>query len=152
MYYLQVINNTCVSYNDIENKLDNNNYLKCDFGKTCRYKVIGLTDKNEIGFKCPCGYNSEGVGYCPHFHDYWTEEREKYQNVLKKNYNNECHTENRYNCYKKDKEEEENELKNKIINGHLYYNSVPCANKVLDGDYLYIKKLIFSFGILFALF
>ena len=148
----EVIDNTCVSYNDIDNKMDNDKYLKCDFGKTCRYKVIGLTDKNEIGFKCPCGYNSEGVGYCPHFHDYWTEEREKYQNVLKKNYNNECHTENRYNCYKKDKEEEENELKNKIINGHLYYNSVPCANKVLDGDYLYIKKLIFSFGILFALF
>ena len=44
--------------------------------------------------------------------------------------NNECHTENRYNCYEKDKEEKEKELKNKIVNGHLFYNSVPCAKKV----------------------
>ena len=148
----EVIDNTCVSYNDIDNKMDNDKYLKCDFGKTCKYKVIGLSEQKEIGFKCPCGYNSEGVGYCPHFHDYWSEEREEYQEVLKTNYDNECHTENRYNCYKKDKEEKEKEFKNKIINGHLFFNSVPCANKVLDGNYLYIKKLIFSFGILFTLF
>ena len=148
----EVIDNTCVSYNDIDNKMDNDKYLKCDFGKTCKYKVIGLSEQKEIEFKCPCGYNSEGVGYCPHFHDYWSEEREEYQEVLKTNYDNECHTENRYNCYKKDKEEKEKEFKNKIINGHLFFNSVPCANKVLDGNYLYIKKLIFSFGILFTLF
>ena len=148
----EVINNTCVSYNDKEKKLDNDKYNKCDYGNICQYKLIGIEGKSEIGFNCPCGYNSEGVGYCPHFHDYWNDEREEYQNVLKDNYDNECHTENRYNCYKKDKEEKENELKNKIINGHLYYNAVPCAQKVLDGDYLKIKKLIIALVIIFALF
>ena len=79
------------------------------------------------------------------------DERNEYQDILKNNYDNECHTENRYNCYEKDKEEKEKELKNKIVNGHLFYNSVPCAKKVLDGEYLGIRKMIIAFGILFTL-
>ena len=68
-----------------------------------------------------------------------------------KNYDNECHTENRYNCYEQDKEEREKELKNKIFNGHLFYNAVPCAKKVLEGNNLSIKKYGYIFGILLIL-
>ena len=135
----EVMHNTCVSFNDINKTLDDNNYNKCSYGTFCKYKVIGINYKL-INVNCPCGYNAEGQGYCPHFHDYWNDEREEYFKVLKDNYDNECHTENRYNCYKKDKEEKEKELKNKIVNGHLFYNAVPCAQKVLEGNYLSIKK------------
>ena len=147
----EVMHNTCVSFNDINKTLDDNNYNKCSYGTFCKYKVIGINYKL-INVNCPCGYNAEGQGYCPHFHDYWNDEREEYFKVLKDNYDNECHTENRYNCYKKDKEEKEKELKNKIVNGHLFYNAVPCAQKVLEGNYLTAKKLIIAFGILFTLF
>ena len=147
----EALDNKCVSYNDIDKPLDNNNYNKCSYGTFCKYKVIGLDNEKNINFPCPCGYNSEGQGYCPHFHEYWKDERNEYQDILKNNYDNECHTENRYNCYEKDKEEKEKELKNKIINGHLFYNSVPCAKKVLDGEYLGIRKMIIAFGILFTL-
>ena len=148
----EVMNNTCVTYNDINKALDNNNYMDCSYGTKCKYKVEGLSESKEIGINCPCGYNDKGQGYCPHFHDYWKDEREEYQEVLKDNYDNECHTENRYNCYKKDKEQREKELKNKIINGHLFYNAVPCAQKVLDGKYLDIKKIFIISGILLTLF
>ena len=147
----EALDNKCVSYNDIDKPLDNNNYNKCSYGTFCKYKVIGLDNEKNINFPCPCGYNSEGQGYCPHFHEYWKDERNEYQDILKNNYDNECHTENRYNCYEKDKEEKEKELKNKIVNGHLFYNSVPCAKKVLDGEYLGIRKMIIAFGILFTL-
>ena len=147
----EALDNKCVSYNDIDKPLDNNNYNKCSYGTFCKYKVIGLDNEKNINFPCPCGYNSEGQGYCPHFHEYWKDERNEYQDILKNNYDNECHTENRYNCYEKDKEEKEKELKNKIVNGHLFYNSVPCAKKVLDGEYLGIRKMIIAFVILFTL-
>ena len=148
----EVIDNTCVSYNDVEKSLDDEHYLNCSYGTFCKYKLIGLKDKSEINFNCSCGYNSEGIGYCPHFHDYFNSEREEYQKVLKNNYDNECHTENRYDCYKKNNEQKEKELKNKIVNGHLFYNSVTCAKKVLDGNYLYLEKIIFVLGLLFSLF
>ena len=147
----EVIDNTCVSYNDLS-KLDNENYHNCSYGTFCKYKLIGLKGKDEIKMNCSCGYNSEGIGYCPHYHDYWEEERKEYQDVLKKNYDNECHTENRYNCYKKNNELKEKELENKIIKGHLYYNSVTCAKKVLKGNFLNLGKMIFVLGLLFSLF
>ena len=146
----EVINNTCVSYNDIE-RIDDDNYKNCTYGSFCKYKINGLESDKELNIKCPCGYNDQGIGYCPHFHDYFKDDREELEEVLIKNYDNECHTENRYNCYKKDKEEREKELKNKIVNGHLYYNSVPCAKNVLDGKYLYIKKIVYFIGILFII-
>ena len=147
----EVINNTCVSYNDLEDKLDDDKYRSCTYGSNCRYKVIGLDNQKEISIKCPCGYNEVGIGYCPHFHDYFESDRKELEEVMIKNYDNECHTENRYNCYEQDKEEREKELKNKIFNGHLFYNAVPCAKKVLEGNYLSIKKYGYIFGILLIL-
>ena len=148
----EVMDNICVSFNDIKTPLDNDKYYECSYGSFCTYNVKGADKEKQININCPCGYNSEGKGYCPHFHEYWKDEREEYYEILKDNYDNECHTDNRYNCYLKNKEEKENELKNKIVNGHLFYNSVPCANKVLDGDYLNIKKMVFIMGLLLSIF
>ena len=147
----EVYDSICVSYNDIDNKTNDNVYKKCNYGDKCIYNIKGLNYEKQLEISCPCGYNAEGQGYCPHFHDYSKDDWDDYKDVLITNYNNECHTENRYDCYKKDKEEKEKKLKNKVEKGHLFYKAVPCAKNVLDGKYLYIKKIALSVGIIFIL-
>ena len=148
----EVLDSKCVKYNDVEQKLADDEYKKCNFGEKCIYKVIGLNSNRTFEVSCPCGYNAAGQGYCPHFHDYSTDDWEKYRDVLKTNYNNECHTENRYNCYETKEMKKEKEYKNKLEKGHLFYNSVPCANKVLDGKFLFVKKISLLLGMLLILF
>ena len=148
----EVFDSTCVSYNDIDEKTSDNVYKKCNYGDKCVYNVKGLNYTKILEISCPCGYNAEGQGYCPHFHEYSKDDWEDYRDVLQTNYNNECHTENRYDCYRKDKEEKEKKLKNQLEKGHLFYNSVPCAKKVLVGEYLYIKEIALLLGIIFILF
>ena len=148
----EVLDSKCVSYKDVEQKLTDNEYKKCNFGEKCIYNVNGLDSNKTFEVSCPCGYNEAGQGYCPHFHDYSTKDWEEYRNVLKTNYNNECHTENRYNCYETKEMKNEKEYKNKLEKGHLFYNSVPCANKVLDGKFLFVKKISLLLGMLLILF
>ena len=147
----EVYNSVCISYSDFDEKVDDNKYKNCSFGEKCIYNIKGFIDKKIMEISCPCGYNEMGQGYCPHFHDYSKNDWDEYKKVLKKNYNNECHTENRYDCYKKKNEEKEKEYRNKLEKGHLFYNSVTCAKKVLDGNYLLIKKA-FIISIILILF
>ena len=147
----EVIDSICVSYNDKEKKLDDSEYRKCNFGGKCVYKINGLKYEKDLEISCPCGYNADGQGYCPHFHDYSTKDWNNYRKTLKKNYNNECHTENRLDCYRKEDKDKEKKYKNDLEKGHLFYKSAPCAKKVLNGKYLFIKKLYMILGILLIL-
>ena len=147
----EVYDSVCVGYNDFEAKVDDDKYKKCNFGEKCTYNVTGLNYKRKLEILCPCGYNAEGQGYCPHFHEYSTKDWEEYRNILKKNYNNECHTENRYNCYETKEMDKEKELKNSLEKGHLFYNSVTCAKKVLDGRFLFVKKISILLGLILVL-
>ena len=143
----------CISYNETDILADNeSDYKKCDFGEKCVYEVNGLNYRKIREIDCPCGYNVQGQGYCPKFYDKSNKDWEEYRDILIKNYDNECHTENRYNCYKKKKMEKEKELKNKLEKGHLFYKSVPCAEKLLDGKYLLVKEFFFALWIAFILF
>ena len=148
----EVQDSKCVSYSDYEEKVDDKDYKKCNFGEKCLYKITGLNNEKLYEITCPCGYNSEGQGYCPHFHDYSTKDWEEYRNILKKNYDNECHTENRYNCYEVKEMQKEKQLKNNLEKGHLFYNSVPCAKKVLKAKILNLKKISMLLPIVFILF
>ena len=148
----EVYDSVCVSYNDVDKKTDDNKYKRCNFGEKCSYNVTGLSYNKIHEVNCPCGYNSEGQGYCPHYHEYSKNDWDEYRNILKKNYDNECHTENRYNCYKKKDLDKENEYKNKLERGHLFYNSVTCAKKVLDGKFLFVKKLMILLSVFLSLF
>ena len=64
--------------------------------------------------------------------------------MWKKRSDNDCHTESRFNCYEYDEEKsyEWKQYKNRLENGHLFYNSVECANKVLGSSYLKINKFM----------
>ena len=121
-------------------------YIKCDRNGECVYSIIpysyGLFKKN-----CECGYNNIGQGYCPKFHDYFENDWNNYFEYLKSKYDNKCHTENRYNCYlKSSKDDLIKKLNNKLNNGHLFYNSEPCMEKVLNSINLKINNiLIFIF-------
>lgn len=148
----EVYDSICVSYNDIDEKINDDKYKTCNFEDKCSYKVNGLSSVTTMEISCPCGYNAEGQGYCPHYHEYSASDWDEYRKILKKNYNNECHTENRYDCYKTKKMEKEKEYKNKLEKGHLFYNSVTCAKKVLDGKYLSIKKVYIILAAIFILF
>ena len=141
---LEVIENKCVSFSDINNKVNDNEYKKCDFNSYCEYSINGLNPGRKKYVKCACGYNNEGQGYCPHFHDYSKDDWEEYRKLWKKRSDNDCHTESRFNCYEYDEEDsyEWKNYKNRLENGHLFYNSVECANIVLDSRYVKINKFI----------
>ena len=133
----------CGKIIDIKNN-DNNNedgeYKECERETKCSY----LLNSEEYHIECPCGYNSEGVGYCPQFHDHFENDWDKYFKYLKKQYSNNCHTLNRYSCYleKNDNLNDYKKLKNKLIYGHLFYKSVECAIDVLNFNLIKINYLI----------
>ena len=142
----EVIDNTCVSFNDLDGtKVDNGNYKMCEYNSYCEYKINGLDTDRKKYVRCGCGYNEKGQGYCPHFHDYSTNDWEEYRKIWKEKSDNNCHTESRFDCYEID-EEEESKLKtyrNKLEKGHLFYDCVECAKKVLKDNYININKSLF---------
>ena len=152
----EVMNNKCVSYNDLDGtKLSDDKYKKCNFNSYCEYKINGLGEGKKKYVKCGCGYNTEGQGYCPHYHDYSTDDWEEYRDIMKDKSDNKCHTESRFNCYEIENEEESKlkTYRNKLEKGHLFYNCVECAKKVLKGNYLNNKYyILIFFGFLILLF
>ena len=141
----EAFENKCVSFNDLDKKVSDDTYKKCDFNSYCEYKINGLGDGRKKYVRCGCGYNSEGQGYCPHFHDYSKDDWEEYRKIMKDKSDNKCHTESRFDCYEND-EEEESELKtyrNKLEKGHLFYKCVECAKKVLKDNHINMNKLLF---------
>ena len=53
----EVLDSKCVKYNDVEQKLADDEYKKCNFGEKCIYKVTGLNSNRTFEVSCPCGYN-----------------------------------------------------------------------------------------------
>ena len=151
----EVINNICVSYNDLDNtKVNDDEYKPCDYNSYCEYKINGLEPGRKKYVKCGCGYNDKGQGYCPHYHDYTKEDWEKYRELWKKRSDNDCHTESRFNCYEYDEEDsyEWKKYKNQLENGHLFYGCVECAKNVLDSNFVKLNKLILSLFVGFSIF
>ena len=151
----EVIDNTCVSFNDLDGtKVNDNEYKKCDFNTFCEYKVNGLESFRKKYVRCGCGYNEQGQGYCPHYHDYSKADWDYYRNLIKDKSDNGCHTETRFNCYELDEEGSYKlkEYRNNLENGHLFYGCVECAKKVLKSNYLNNNKNIFSLLVALILF
>ena len=108
----------------------------------CLYNTIPKTSGNIIK-NCDCGYNPSGYGYCPKFHDYFEDDWKNYFSYLKKKYDNKCHSLNRYNCYlKSDYDDKINAIKNKVMNGHLFFQIESCVEKVLKGNYMKFNSIL----------
>ena len=111
-------------------------YLECQFGSNCEY--FSLPSKNAITKTCECGYNSEGKGYCPKAHDKNKDEWIEYYQLKKKLLDNSCHSKNRFNCYDyhQGTKDKINIKKNSLEYGHLFYNAVKNAEKILSDNYI----------------
>ena len=131
----------CIKIID-QNKTKENEYRQCDRNMRCLYNTIPKTSGNIIK-NCDCGYNPSGYGYCPKFHDYFEDDWKNYFSYLKKKYDNKCHSLNRYNCYlKSDYDDKINAIKNKVIDGHLFFQSESCVEKVLKGNYMKFNSIL----------
>ena len=144
-----VYQDQCVEIKGNNDKEDE--FVECQFGSTCKYSLIPSSLGN-IEKPCGCGFNAEGKGYCPKFHDYKTSEWTKYTEAVRSKADNSCHTLNRYSCYLEDTSND-NAIKkfaNTVTNAHLFYKAVECAEKVLSSDILRINFIMLS-SIIFAL-
>lgn len=104
---------------------------ECNGQNLCEYTYEPST-LGKISLPCECGYNNEGLGYCPASHSYKTEAWKKYFLLQKLKYNNECHSYSRYNCYSN-----YGQLKELLSNaieelrkGSRYEKGVECAKEV----------------------
>ena len=76
----------------------------------------------------------------------------KYYKLIKKQFDNKCHSLNRFNCHEYDKGLYDEILvkKNELVYGHLFYNSVTNAEKILSGNY--ISQSLISFVLALIVF
>ena len=125
----------------------NNGFIKCDYGEFCYYD----NGKKNVPKDCGCGYNSDGQGYCPLPNnmrsDKWKERIKNIANFAK----NDCHSLSRFDCYLQNSIEDlinKRKYDKETINAHLFYNAVPCAEKMFSFN-KYIKV---NFYFLFILF
>lgn len=139
-------------YNDNWLKMNNkeedaNGFVECDYDEDCLYD----NGRRTFTKKCGCGFNKEGQGYCPLPNnirsDKWKERVKNIQNFA----NNDCHSLSRYNCYKSNTinqffERQQNDKD--TINAHLFYNAVPCAEKMFSFN----EHIKFNFYLIFILF
>lgn len=145
-----VYQNQCVEIKGNNNKEDE--FVECQFGTNCTYNLIP-SSLGSIQKQCECGFNAEGKGYCPKFHDYKTSERKKYQEAVRSKADNSCHTSNRYSCYLEDTSNDNaiKKFENTVEKAHLFYKAVGCAEKVLaSGDKLY-TAFIMIYSIIFGI-
>ena len=57
----------CSSLNSTDTKDEKLDSLtKCEFGSKCNYTFNGVSSYQR---DCECGYNADGMGYCPRGHD-----------------------------------------------------------------------------------
>ncbi len=122
--------------------IDENGFIKCDYGETCFYNNgINTTEK-----KCGCGYNDQGQGYCPLPSGRRLDQWEKRIKFIGETADNKCHSLSRFGCYLKngynDYVNSRTHDKN-TIEAHLFYNAVPCAEKMfVSSNYLKINFIV----------
>ena len=139
-------NKKCVEIED-EYK---NDFKECKLNDDCNYKY---SSGETLTRKCECGFNSEGIGYCRKFHNYESKRWAEYYKNKKKLADNNCHTLSRYNCYLEDKstKERNSEIKNKIIDAHLYKGSkLKCVEAVLGSSV--VKYSVLAASLMMLLF
>jgi hypothetical protein len=132
----------CISLFSTDTKdYKNRNLVKCEYGEKCNYK-----DNNEKTYKldCECGYNLTGDGYCPRDDKDRSDDMSAYHEVLKKSYDNDCHTLNRYSCLSAPKLDKVKTAYRKAHLFHLFNNAAKCAEDVLSSGLVKISVLVLA--------
>ncbi|MCQ2821562.1 MAG: hypothetical protein MJ252_30255 [archaeon] len=120
------INGVCAKLSLIEKEL--NEPLACTDHNVCEYQYEPES-LGKVSLNCECGYNADGLSYCPISHNYKSQVWKKYFTLLKLKYNNECHTYSRYNCYQNYGLLREliANAREEMVRGSRYHNAVDCA-------------------------
>ncbi len=123
------VNGVCASLSLVEKEIPEPR--ACGEENVCEY-TYNPQYLGKISLPCECGYNAEGLKYCPASHDYKTEGWKKYFTMLKLKYNNECHTYNRFNCYQNYELLKEllSNAVDELNKGNRYEQAVECAQEV----------------------
>lgn len=130
--------------------IDDNGFIKCEYNEDCFYD----NGRRTIKKKCGCGYNSDGQGYCPlpasmRFEE-WNNRIKYFVDLA----NNKCHTLSRFNCYIQNTLEDfinKKKYDKETIEAHLFYNAVPCAEKMFAFQ-IYLKCNIISILLLYIFY
>lgn len=137
---------SCTAY-EYENKTNpDEDFIECNTSYPCSYKVLGGSNNKQKD--CECGYNLNGISYCPLDHKSRIEQWDEFFSIKRQLANNKCHTMNRYNCYKNKRDRKHltdmhSMYQNSLTKGHLFYKSEPCVEKMLNANYMNINILLY---------
>ena len=123
------VNGVCAKLNLKSN--DEAEPQACGTHNVCEYNYEPAS-LGKVTLPCECGYNTDGLSYCPLSHNYKDQVWHKYFTLLKLKYNNECHTYSRFNCYQNYELLKGliSDAKEEMIRGSRYFNAVDCAADV----------------------
>ena len=144
-------NETCIAYEYASEMDPNEDFIECNRSdpNSCEYKVLSSKGNvNIIRRDCECGYNSNGTSYCPLDHISRIEQWDDFYSIKRQLANNTCHTMNRYNCYKNKRDRRyltdmHSMYLNTLKNGHLFYKSEPCVEKMLKANYANVNIIFY---------
>lgn len=138
----KAFNGACDSMNTTDKIDDKTGLVSCNPAQSCNY----TTNNGAFKMDCQCGYNKEGLAYCPKGHNQDTQKWYSLASYKAKKTNNNCHSESRALCYSEDDSyfASVKEYEHETETAHLFYGAPSCVIKVLTGSFLKVS-FIFSF-------
>jgi len=108
--------------------------VSCKEGEKCNYD----TKDGPQTKPCECGYNVDGLSYCPKGDNQSTDKWDKLYQWQAKKFNNKCHSESKYSCYKDDEATLTGivDFHHQTNEAHLYYGAPDCTSKVLSSSWM----------------
>lgn len=113
--------------------LPENGVVECSYDSVCRYDI---GNNEEVTMDCLCGFNAEGKSYCPLDHFENSKAWADLYVSLRKAFDNECHTRNRFSCPESSFGDV---LKKRKLVDVQYYKAVDCAESVLNSAILRVS-------------
>jgi hypothetical protein len=109
---------------------DAKGFVNCTLGSNCNY--VEVASGATVTKGCACGYNANGVGYCPVGINKRDSDWTKFYAKKAASFSADCHTLSRSACYKlgADKLGDISSSYNNLQNEHVFYGAVDCAEDV----------------------
>ena len=142
--------NQCIGnldyYNVSQEQIDEEGFVQCEIGEKCNY-TSGDSDIIYT-FPCQCGYNEEGLSFCPLSHAYREKDWKKYYTHKRKSFLNDCHTMKKFDCIDLDNLNDNNYYKIRTVEANLFHKSNSDIISILRSSYFSFYKtkcMIFLF-------
>ena len=142
-------------FNVSDNKINKDGFVECILGELCNYTTGFYQNMKPVIYtqNCTCGFRGDGKSFCPIPMTVNRKKWKKYLKLLNKKYDNECHTEKRFECYDELSQSELDDLfsyERETTKAHLFYNSSNCIMEILSNGFIsYNKILLLLFLVIF---